>query len=236
MTDTLLTPTDSVGVAPTFPRGLLLNAQPAPTGWELGGISYRAVCPELHTTDGCMTFTEFAPSVPNVVEYLPFVIESAVECSTLSSGDREDEATTALADITEFALGVALMSQLEDATALPTTTDWVAAVGALEAAASVTGKRYVLHASPFAAAHLVALNLMDPATGLSPAGARWIVSPGYAGDNNMTLYVSGNVHMGVGEITANGAVARRQNRFEVRASRAAIVGYDPCVSFSITIT
>lgn len=241
--ETLPTPVDLAGGVPSSPRGLLLNSQPAPTGWELGGITFQTVCPEVTVVPGCITLGDKALSSPEDVTFPVFLAEQSSGCVTGAPGDREQEARNALLSATEYVLGRELLHgsasgalALTGATAL-TPRDTVAeSVGALEEAAGIYGKRYVLHASPFAAAILTDKGMIDRGTGLSPSGAYWIVSPGYADNLSTTIYATGIVYAGVGAVDTYERVGHRINHKEAWAARSLLVGFDPCIHLSITIS
>lgn len=241
--ETIPTPVDLTGGIPSSPRGLLLNSQPAPDGWELGGITFHNVCPEVAVVAGCVTLDAKATSTPEAVSFPVFTAEQSSGCGTFSAGDHEKEARNALLSATEFVLGRELLTgtasgsvALQDATALTPGATVAQSVGALEEAAGAVGKRYVLHASPYAAALLTEAGMLEPETGLSPAGARWIISPGYADTLSTTIYATGTVYVGVGAVDTFEKVGHRINHREAWATRALMVGFDPCVHLSINIS
>lgn len=241
--ETIPTPVDLTGEVPSSPRGLLLNSQPAPEGWELGGITFLHTCPEVTVVPGCITLDAKTLTSPEDVAFPVFLAEQSSGCAASAPGEREKEARNALLSATEYVLGRELLVgsasgalALSDATALTPGNTVAESVGALEEAAGIYGKRYVLHASPFAAALLTEKGLIDPGTGLSPAGARWVISPGYADNLSTIVYATGVVYVGVGAVDTYERVGHRINHKEAWAARTLLVGFDPCIHLSINIT
>lgn len=249
MAHTLTEPAEIPSGSPVRPRGVLAVAQPAPEGWELGGIQTSAVCPNPIVRDKCLSFT--AESVrPTLAEFPAFLIEQGSECSTLSGGDRATEARNALSDSTDYALGLTLRTgeandgapSLGDATSVAGSPfdDVVLAVAALECAAAEAGHGQftVLHASPGAAAFLAAAGMVDD-NGLSPAGSPWIISSGYGcaeDDGSYRIWATGRVWAAAGQFTIHDAVNNRTNNREAWASRPAIVGFNTCINLTATFT
>lgn len=236
-------PADVPAGSPVRARGVLANARPAPDDWELGGIQASTACPTPIIRDKCITLTPDEPTRPTIVEFPAFMIEQGVTCSTLSGEGRDAEARSALEQSTDYALGLTLLNGLannapsfDDGTDLGEFADVVAAVAALECAASEQGKgqEYVLHASPAAAAYLANAGLLDEFV-RSPSGAQWIVSAGYVcEDNELRIWATGRVWAGAGEITVNEQVGHRVNSREAWAVRSVIVGFNTCINLSAT--
>lgn len=238
-------PSDIPVGPPVRPRGILAAAAAAPDGWEQGGISTNRLCPNPQLMDKCITFDSREAERPYGTVFPAFTIEQGSGCSTLSYGDRAREARESLDSVTDYALGVALSSatfnvdapSLSDADALGSFPTAVAALAALEGAASRYGRgqMYVIHATPSAAIYLAEAGLMTD-TGITPSGATVIVSAGYensAGDLN--IWATGRVWASVGDITVRDAVAQRMNDREAWASRDAVVGFNACINLSATI-
>jgi len=233
--------------SPVRPRGILALAQPAPDGWELGGITVQVQCPSPIIRDKCIIIAApgDVPGRPTSATFPPFLVEQGSGCSTISGGSREDQARDALSQSTDYALGLTLRTgeanggdapALNDATSLGQFANAVAAVAALECAAAAAGKgqEYVLHASVGAAAYLVDAGLIDSA-GRSPSGAIWIISAGYECDDDTThrrIWATGRVWAGAGAIEVHESVARRLNNREAWAVRPLIVGFNPCINLT----
>lgn len=249
MVHTLTEPGAAPVGSPVRPRGILAVASPAPDGWERGGISFSVACPDPVVVDKCITLTPQVPSRPTLAEFSAFVVEQGVDCSTLSGGDRSTEASDALNASTDYALGLTLLNgaantaaadglTLNSATAISATeyANAMAAVAALECAATLAGagSEYTLHATISSAAYLRSLNLIDD-DGRSPAGAQWIVSSGYGCvEGELRIWATGRVVAAAGQIVVNEAINRRTNNREAWASRALIVGFNPCVNLTAT--
>ena len=228
--------------SPARARGILAVASPAPEGWEQGGVKVSVTCPAPVVRDGCVDLTDTAQR-PTIVEFGSFLIRQGSECSTLSGDRRGQEARDALSASTDYALGLTLRNgvandspALDDATSLGQKTSAVAAVAAIECAASSAGKgaEYVLHASPGAAAYLAAFGLIDD-LGRSPSGAPWIISAGYECSPTAThhrIWATGRVWAGVSTIDVHESVARRTNDREAWAVRAAVVGFNTCINLT----
>lgn len=246
MAVTLTTPAEMPNGSPTRPLSILSVATPAPEGWESGGIQISTLCPTPVIRDKCITLEEGdQPGSPSQAEFPAFMVEQGSGCSTLSGGDREKEASSALNSSTEYALGITLLNgeannapSLSDAeTVEGSFEDAVSALAALELQASTDGRgaAYVLHATPSAAVVLASMGLIDSA-GRSPSGAPWIVSPGYSDSavGEFRIWATGRVWAGAGPIATYDSVQRSRNVREAWAARSLIVGFNPCINLTAT--
>lgn len=224
--------------------GLLRNALPAPDGWERGIIFPAYSCGEPVAMDGCVTSDDTSEARPESTEYRSFGIQQRTSCSTVGQMDLPQQVSDRLAATTEFALGRQLATNsldlpgtyLDDAENLGSTDDVVAGIGFLEEEAALRGfgSRYFLHASPRTAATLVSKKMID-SNGRSPAGARWIVSPGYAGTEPGRVWATGAVWVGSGAPDVFSGFEIRQNEEIAVADRVGIVAFDTCINISIDI-
>lgn len=245
MVTSLTTPADPPSGSPVRPRGVLAVASPAPEGWEAGGLQVSAVCPTPIIRDKCITLAGGdEPGSPTQNTFPAFMIEQGSGCSTLSLSDRSSEASTALNDSTDYALGLTLLNgeanggapSLSDADEVGTGAfdGAVAALAELERAAANAGKgvAHTLHASPATATHLAAAGLIDD-QGRAPSGAQWVISSGYTGED-FQIWATGRVWAAAGTISTHEAVNRPQNQREAWAVRSAIVGFNSCVNHTVT--
>lgn len=231
--------------AQSTPRqgGLLAAALPAPDGWERGLAIPFYGCGEPILRDKCVTAVDVAHRA-GVAEFPAFPIEQGSTCSTLSQLDHEEFALARLNATTEWALGRQLATDqvgtgaasFLDSTDLGAASDVVAGIGCLEEEVAMTGfgSRYFLHASPRTAAALRDAGMMNN-DGRSPSGARWIISPGYAGLEAGRVWATGPVWAGTSVPDVHAAVGHRTNDDEAFALRAGIVAFDPCVNISLTV-
>lgn len=223
--------------------GLLSAALPAPDGWERGLTVSFYGCGEPILRDKCVSAID-VPHRASVGEFPSFPIEQGSTCSTLSQLDHEEFALGRLNATTEWAMGRQLATDQAD-TGAPSFLDGtdlgeaesvVAGVGCLEEEVAMTGfgSRYFLHASPRTAAALRDASMID-SNGRSPSGARWIISPGYAGLDAGRIWATGPVWAGASVPTVHAAVGHRTNDDEAFALRAGIVAFDPCINLSLTV-
>lgn len=248
----LLTPA-RVDQSSRMPGGVLSRALPAPAGWERGGLVIPFYgCGEPVLRDKCVS-AEDEPHRDTVGEFHAIPIEQGSTCSTTGLDSLDSHALDRFTATSDWALGRQLQTdqidagdpKLNDAVSLGTVpgSDFVEAVGCLEAdaAANGFGARFVLHAPVRAAAYLAANNLLDPATGLSPSGAPWIISAGY--ENHPTtpatiirLYATGTVWASISTPEAVGNVAYALNSQTSWARGLGVVAFDPCVLTAIDVT
>lgn len=248
----LLTPA-RVDQSARMPGGVLSRSLPAPAGWERGGLVIPFYgCGEPVLRDKCVS-AEDVPSRDSVGEFHAIPIEQGATCSTSGLDNLDSHALDRFTATSDWALGRQLQTdaiasgspKLEDANLIGVVpgSDFVEAVGCLEAAAAGEGfgARFVLHAPVRAAAYLAANNLLDPATGLSPSGAPWIISAGYEGHPTtpatiIRLYATGTVWASISTPEAVGQVAYATNDQTSWARGLGIVAFDPCLATSIDIT
>lgn len=223
--------------------GLLSAALPAPEGWE-GGLAIPFYgCGEPILRDKCVTSVD-VPHRTSVAEFPSFPIEQGSTCSTLSQLDHEEFALARLNATTEWAMGRQLATDqvglggpsFLDSTDLGVSEDVVAGIGCLEEEVAMTsfGSRYFLHASPRTAAALRAAKMIDN-DGRSPSGARWIISPGYAGLDEGRVWATGAVWAATSVPDVHAAVSHRVNDDTAFALRAGIVAFDPCINLTLTV-
>lgn len=227
-----------------LPGGLLRIALPAPEGWERGIVFPAYGCAAPVAMDGCVTSDDTSESRPSSAAYPPFAIQQRTACSTLGGMDLSQQASDRLAATTEFALGRQLATNalnlegeyLDDAENLGTAGDAVAGVGFLEEEAALRGfgSRHFLHASPRTAAMLVREKMID-SNGRSPMGARWIISPGYAGTAPGRVWATGTVWVGTDAPFTRVGFDHRMNDAVAAAERSGLVAFDPCINISIDI-
>ena len=240
---TLTTPATVPSGPPVRAHGLLAVAQPAPEGWESGGIEVQALCPSPIIRDKCITLGAPDPAGrPSSAVFPAFLIEQGSECSTLSRGDRAAEAREALLASTDYALALTLRNGVANGGA-PSLADAtpvvgpgagglfpgpIAALAALETAASA-GVAYVVHASPSAAVALRAAGLIDDA-GRTPSGASVIISGAYSGapSDPPRIWATGRVWAAAADVGVYDAAAHRINDRAAWAVRSAIVGFNTC--------
>lgn len=224
--------------------GVLEGASPAPDGWEGGLVVPFYGCGEPQLLAGCATSIDEGNRV-SVVETPSFEIVQSAWCSTISGTDQDQQALDRLAATSEYALGRQLVTNELDFDAAPSLAnaesigeaeDVVAGIGCLEEQVALTGfgSRYFLHASPRTAAYLRNARMMDN-DGRSPAGARWIISPGYAGTDPGRVWATGTVWAAVGAPIVDAATEHRLNTYEAIARRPGIVLFDPCINLSVDI-
>lgn len=233
---TLTTPASPPGGSPARPFGVIAQAQPAPEGWELGGISVSAVCPDPIVEDGCVILATHEAGEPTPSVFPLVRVRQGSGCSTLA-GDRSVEARDSLNEGTDFALGLILadhpvagVTSLADA---DTVGDFPTIAGTLAAllAVSSNGLPLVIHATPAVAVYLMEAGLL---IGGTHNGIPVIVSDGYGAD--LQLWVTGRVWAAVGPIETFDAVDRFTNKREAWAERDVIVGFNPCVNVTATFT
>lgn len=224
--------------------GLLEAALPAPDGWERGiGVPFYG-CGEPLLKDKCVTSDDSEGTRPEIVEFPSFPIEQRSACSTLSRLDHEAFATGRLNATSEWAIARQLALDplelgsptLEDAQSLGSIASVVDAIACLEEEAALTGfgARYFLHTSPRTAATLRAEDMID-GDGRSPSGARWIISPGYAGIAPGRVWLTGAVWVGTSSPETLSGVVHRLNDDLAVASRTGLVAFDPCLLLSVDI-
>lgn len=229
--------------------GLLDVADPAPDGWQRGGltVSFHG-CHAPDMLDKCVSVQSDAPS-PSTADFKAFVIAQGDVCSTLSRLDHATNARQRLEATTEWALGRQLSTDqaglgttsLADATLLGTCDNVTDAVSALEQAAADTGfgAYLTLHTSVRGASYLANASIIDlggPAT--SPVGSPWVFSSGYANPDAGTVrfWATGRVWVGVGTDLYLHDPDWRTNTDEAFAERPAIVAFDPCINLCVDVT
>ena len=230
------------------PGGLLGSALTAPEGWVQGLSIPFYGCGEPVLQDRCVTANDI-PNRTAVADFMPFGISQGATCSTLSRLDQKRHAEGRLDSTTEWAvarqlatdtLGLGTVS-FEDGVNLGTVADanFVLAVATLEQAAADAGfgAQWWLHAPVKAASFLSAGDLLLD-EGRSPAGAPWVISPGYPveGPTTIRLWATGPVWAAVDDPFVLNEIDRRGNEDTAYAQRSAIVAFDPCVNFYIDIT
>ena len=225
-------------------RGLLQTSLTPPAGWQRGLSVPFYGCGEPILRDKCIAGEDEAHR-PSIVDFYSFPIEQGATCSTLSGLDHEAHARARLDATAEWALGRQLAvdqvgtgsPSFADAVSLGTAEDFVQAVGCLEQLAADTGfgARWTLHTSVKGAAYLRSASMMNN-DGFSPAGARWIISPGYPAETDtVRLWVTGQVWAAVDAAEVHSAVDRRTNDDSAYALSAGIVAFDPCILGAIDV-
>lgn len=233
---------------PVNPHGLLAVALPAPDGWGQGLSIPFYGCGQPLLQNRCVT----ANDVPNrtaVADFHPFGISQGATCSTLSRIDQEAHAMGRLDSTTEWAVARQLATDVlalgtpsfADGTSLGTVTgaDFVLAVATLEQAAADAGfgTQWWLHGPVKAAAFLTNQRLLLGGS-KSPAGAPWVISPGYPvqGPTTIRLWATGPVWASVEDPYSLHNVDWTVNTDTAYANRSAIVAFDPCINFYIDVT
>lgn len=229
-------------------RGILAVANPLPPGWERGITFDAAGCSEPEVVDPC-TVLDSAESRPDIVQFDAVLIRQNSACSTLSQLDHENRADDRLSATTEWALGHALAvgtgsvnPSFADATTVHAGAgvdlelDVLDAVSCLEQAIADTGfgARAMLHSSPRGATYLRRWNLIDD-MGRSPAGHRWVISPGYpAADDTVTLWATGTVWAAVNAPVTLRNPDWRRNTDAAYRQREGLAAFDPCLNLAST--
>jgi hypothetical protein len=209
-------------------------------------------CSEPSITGVCEVIdrVEVRPNDASIFE--PIYIDQSAACSMLSKVGVVDIATDRLEATTEWALGLALAEgtltnnpSFADADNIASAEDPVAAVSCLEQAVANLGfgAEVFLHA-PFRAAAYLRTNHLLNDDWMSPAGLRWIISPGYpSGDELVTIWATGSIFASVTEAEtlinpATGAapVGWRVNTASAFRQRLGMVAFDPCLNLSATFT
>ena len=233
--------------APVPSSGLLAVALPAPDGWGQGLSIPFYGCGEPLLQDRCVTAND-VPHRTAVADFHPFGISQGATCSTLSRIDQQSHANGRLDSTTEWAVARQLATDVlalgtpsfADGTSLGTVADgdFVLAVATLEQAAADAGfgAQWWLHGPIKAAAYLSKNHLIEE--GVSPAGAPWVISPGYPvqGATTVRLWATGPVWSSVDEPYSLHDVDWNVNTDTAYANRSAIVAFDPCVNIYIDIT
>lgn len=245
---------------PPRSRGILDVAYDLPDGWETG-VTFR--------TSGCLEPEVLAVCHVDSVDpvegvrpgdspvFEPIFVRQSAACATMSVVGTVDMSRNRLEATTEYALGQLLLNggvtanpSLADATSVANVgsiaealVEVVAAVGCLEQAVAETayGAEAFLHAPYRAAAWLKAVDAMDD-DGYSPAGFRWIVSPGYSGGatTTITIWATGAVWAGAtpSYTLSDGLSGRtpgwRTNLDEAWSQRLVLAAFDPCLNLSAT--
>lgn len=229
-----------------FRGGLLDTALELPEGWENTGVVVPFyTCGWPIVRDKCLTLSD-TPRRDELREFQPFLVEQGSTCSTIGPDNQEAHARGRLEGTLEWALGRQLQSdiadtgnpRLDDASKLSTVTDVVVAVAALEqmAADSGYGTEWWLHTTPYMAAYLRRYHLITP-DGRTPAGGRWVISPGYADPGDVhPIWVTGPVWAGVEDPTVRSVVGHRTNDRDAWAIAGAMVAFDPCILWRIDVT
>lgn len=231
-----------------MPGGILTNSLPAPEGWQRGLSIPFYGCGEPIVRDKCIS-GEDTPIAGGVATFRIFPIEQGAVASTMCDIDVEEQANGRLDQTSEWAVGRQLAENLAgidtpslaDATLLGTVADgdFATAVGCLEQAAADNGfgARWTLHTPVRGAAYLRESKMLNNDF-FSPAGAQWIVSPGYPveGPTTIRLWVTGSVWAAVGMIESTDVPDWRKNDQMAWALRAGIVAFDPCLNFAIDVT
>lgn len=246
------------------PGGLLENAYTLPDGWENGIAFLGTGCSEPEIVAPCVVTdrTETRPGDANIFE--PIWINQSAGCSTLSQIGTVDIARDRLESTTEWALGRALATgagsnnpALADAENVhsaaydPATVAFnvVHSVACIEQAAADVGfgAEVFLHAPVLAAAFLANTGMMTDDY-RSPAGYRWIISPGYPvapadGGTAISIWATGSVFAAVtpAQTLVDGGTGQaptgwRYNTDAAYRQRLGLSAFDPCLNLSATFT
>ena len=246
MTNTLM---EGVEVEAPAPRsgGILAAALTTPQGWAQGLSIPFYGCGEPILLNRCVT-AEDEPHRTAIAEFHPFGIRQGATCSSLSRMDQKRHAGGRLDSTTEWAvarqlatdgLGLGTPSFADgESLGVVADADFPLAVGTLEQAAADRGfaSQWWLHAPVKAAAFLKSNDLLDNFE--SPAGAPWVISPGYPvqGPTTIRLWATGPVWAAVDEPFVLNDLDRTNNDDTAWADRSAIVAFDPCVNLFIDVT
>lgn len=230
-----------------------------PEGWE-NGITFRAIgCTEPQVIGTCEVAdgTEVRPGDSPV--FVPVFLRQTAACSLLSQIGTVDIARDRLESTSEWGLGRLLATGLgtdnpsfADAETVHTggaddpSLEIVSAVSCLEQAVADFGfgAEAVLHA-PFRAAAWLRSNHLIDGDGWSPAGMRWIISPGYPvgepenGDQTINLWATGTVWADVSEpyTLLDGTNGRPPVNWQTNLDaafrqRLGLAAFDPCLNLT----
>lgn len=225
---TTLLPSERVG-------GLVSAASPLAGGWE-GGLDIGSnQCLSPTRIGKCEAIDPPVWQRPHLAgRYDSVIIRQPVKCSTLDrQTDVPNFAAATLSVTSEYALARELQDgqvtgnpALEDLPSLGTATDLTQAIAWAEwAAGSLSGRVAFIHVPAALAVYLPSLD-----NGRTAAGNVVVVSPGYLGTS---IYVTGEVWVGLGSESLVSDVVRTLNDFEAIAETYGIAVFDPCFGAQI---
>jgi hypothetical protein len=233
--------------------GLLNAARPIGGNWQRGVTFASAQCIAPQNIGPCPEgmVTKDVSFLSDPVEFQPFQVFQAVQCSRLGGSSVVDFADQSLDVTREFGVAAELLTgaatgnpSLGDAAVLTAAADPVAALGCLEQYAwtALSGRTVFIHVTAqIATALLAAAAIWAPQDGRvwqTAARNTVVISPGYDGrepgesaptsGDPLFMYATGEVYAEVGERETLDSTDRTNNVETAIAEDTALVIFDPC--------
>lgn len=237
-----------------LPGGLLAAAGRLGAGWERGVTVGSSQCLAANRQDGCHPNPITADRTQPSEDFVPSIQRVGVECSTANMELLATHAT-ATADATlDYELAQLLLTGERNTVGTPdenvnpslsdldltagTCANLATAVAVLEeaAATALRGRTAFIHIPTVQAVAAKTLGLWADDNGQlrTPLGNVVVLSAGYSGD---VVYATGEVWVGVGDLTVEDPIVQRHvNTGEVWADRPIVAVFDTCWGTGIEVT